>query len=86
MKEVERIKEKAIEFKRDWEASRGCCDVEDFSDDVLYLISRLEYAERVLKKIAIPMPGSRDNELVLHYERTAQRAVELLNEENNPGE
>lgn len=28
-----------------------------------------------LKKISVPMPGSRDNELVLYYERIAQSAL-----------
>lgn len=35
---------------------------------------RVRY-ETALKKISVPMPGSRDNELVLYYERMAEEAL-----------
>lgn len=34
--------------------------------------------QEALKKIAAPMPGSRENELVMYYERTAQQALKRL--------
>jgi hypothetical protein len=36
---TEEIKNRVEAFKRDWEASKQCCDVEDFSDEVLFLLT-----------------------------------------------
>ena len=47
-------------------------------NDVEYLLSKLEIAEKELEKISVPMPGSRDNELVLYYERTAAEALKRI--------
>lgn len=38
MSRIDEIKERVEQFKHDWEISRGCCDVEDFSDELLLLI------------------------------------------------
>lgn len=39
---IEDIRKRVESFKHDWEVSRQCCDVEDFSDDVLTLISLID--------------------------------------------
>ena len=45
---LDQINERVKEFKQKWKISRGCCEIEDFSDDVQYLLSKLEIAEKAL--------------------------------------
>jgi len=47
-------------------------------EEVSYLLSQLDIAVKALENISVPMPGSRDNQLVLYYERTAKEALEKL--------
>ncbi|MBU7320835.1 hypothetical protein [Paenibacillus oleatilyticus] len=46
--------------------------------EVQYLLSKLEIAEKALDKLSVQMPGSRDNELVLHRERLAAEALKSI--------
>jgi hypothetical protein len=48
--------------------------------NVEHLLSKLEIATKALKKLSVEMPGSRENELVLHRERLAKAALEQLKE------
>jgi hypothetical protein len=73
MNRLENIKERLNEGVK---TESGLREIHDHApDDIEYLLQRLERYEKALKKISVPMPGSRDNELVLHKERIAEEAL-----------
>jgi hypothetical protein len=49
---IEEIKKKHIDYMMDRIRSRECCDVVDFSEDVEYLISIVNQAEKALESVA----------------------------------
>lgn len=49
---IEDIKGRVANFKEEWAGATGMFDREDFSDDVIYLLSIIEQAEKALEDIA----------------------------------